>query len=90
MNIVGNILHRWQHQQNASLDKCVKGMWKVLQFADDVAIYKTDTSPEEGLPKLENSARELSQYLNDSRLQSAPEKCKLCIFKNKRSRTEKE
>jgi hypothetical protein len=71
------------------LDKSVKGICKVLQFADDVAIYTTDASPEEALPKLENSARELSRYLSDISLQLAPEKCKLCIFKNKRSRTEK-
>jgi hypothetical protein len=32
----------------------------VLQFADDVAIYTTDTSPEEALLKLENSAREFN------------------------------
>jgi hypothetical protein len=38
-----------------SLDKTVKGICKVLQFADNVAIYTTDTSPEEVLPKLENN-----------------------------------
>jgi hypothetical protein len=56
-----------------SLDKSIKGICKVLQFADDVAIYITDISPEEALLKLENSARELSRYLNDSGLQLAPE-----------------
>jgi hypothetical protein len=35
-----------------SLDKSIKGICKVLQFADDVAIYTTDKSPEEALPKL--------------------------------------
>jgi hypothetical protein len=73
-----------------SLDKRVKGLCIVLQFADSVAIYTTDTSPDEALPKLGNSARELSQYLSDIRLQLAPEKWKLCIFKNKRSQVEKE
>jgi hypothetical protein len=68
-----------------SLAKGVKGICKVLQFADDMAIYTTDTSPEEALPKLGNTARELS----DSGLQLARERCKLCIFKNKRSRIEK-
>jgi hypothetical protein len=43
-----------------SLDKSVKGICKVLQFSGDVAIYTTDTSPSEALPKLKNSARELS------------------------------
>lgn len=47
-------------------------------------------SPDEALPKLENSTRELRQYLNSSRLQLVPEKCKLYVFKNKRSRAEKE
>jgi hypothetical protein len=51
-----------------SLDKSVKGIYKVLQFADNVAIYTMDTNPEEALPKLKNSARELSRYLNDSGL----------------------
>jgi hypothetical protein len=72
------------------LDKIVKGIWEVLQFADDVAIYTTDRNPDEALPKPENSATELNRYLNDSGLQLAPEKCKLCIFKNKRSRIEKQ
>jgi hypothetical protein len=72
-----------------SLDKSVKGICKVLQFAN-VTMYTTDTSPDEALPKLENSARELTRYLNDSGLQLAPEKCKLCIFKNKILRIEKE
>jgi hypothetical protein len=31
----------------------VEGLCKVLQFADDVGIYTTDTSPDEALPKLE-------------------------------------
>jgi hypothetical protein len=48
-------------------------------------IYTMDISPDEAPPKLENSARELSPYLNDSGLQLAPEKCKLYMFKNKRS-----
>jgi hypothetical protein len=34
-----------------SLDKSVKGICKVLQFADDMAMYTTDASPE-ALPKL--------------------------------------
>jgi hypothetical protein len=49
-----------------SQDKSVKGICKVFQFADDVAFYAMDTSPEEALPKLENSARELTHFLNDS------------------------
>jgi hypothetical protein len=61
----------------------------MLQFAGNVLIYTTDTSPDESLPKLENSSR-LNRYLNDSGLQLAPEKCKLCIFRNKRSQIEKE
>jgi hypothetical protein len=65
-------------------------MCKVLQFADDVAIYTTDTSPDEVLPTLENSSRELRQYLNDNGLQLAREKWKLCILKSKTSQTEKE
>lgn len=73
-----------------SLDKSIKGMCKVLQFVDSVAIYTTDTSPDEAIPKLGNSARELSRYLNDSGSQLDPEKCNLCILKNKRSRVEKE
>jgi hypothetical protein len=40
-----------------------------------MAFYNPDISPEEALPKLENSARELS-HLSDSGLQLAPEKCK--------------
>jgi hypothetical protein len=68
-----------------SLDKSVKGICRVLQFAEDVAMSTTDTIPDEAQPKLENSAGELSQYLNDIRLQLAPEKFKLCIFKNKRT-----
>jgi predicted Zn-ribbon and HTH transcriptional regulator len=72
------------------LDKSVKGICKVLQFSNDVAMYTKDTSPDEALAKLENSARELSRYLSESRLQSAPEKCELCTFKKKRSRIEKE
>jgi hypothetical protein len=35
-----------------SLDKSVKGICKVLQFAGDVAFHTTVTSPEEALPKL--------------------------------------
>jgi hypothetical protein len=53
---------------SVSLDKSVKGIREMLQFADDVAIYTTETSPEEALPKFENTARELSRYLNDSGL----------------------
>jgi predicted Zn-ribbon and HTH transcriptional regulator len=68
-----------------SLDKSIKAICKVLQFADDVAIYTIDTSPDEALTELENSARELSQHHIDRGLQLAPEKCKLCIFRNKRS-----
>jgi hypothetical protein len=37
------------------MDKSVKGICKVLQFVDSVAIYITDTSPDEAQPKLENS-----------------------------------
>lgn len=62
----------------------------MLQFADNVVMYTTDTNPDEDLPKLENSTKELSRYLNHSRLQLDSEKCKLCIFKNKRSQIEKE
>jgi hypothetical protein len=36
-----------------------------------VLIYITDRCLDEALPKLKNSARELSQYLNDSGLQLA-------------------
>jgi hypothetical protein len=36
------------------LDKSIKGICIVLQFADSVAIYTTDTNPEEVLPKLES------------------------------------
>jgi hypothetical protein len=63
-----------------------------VTFADNVAIYTMDISPDEALHKLENSVRELSQYLSVSRLQLTPEKCKLCIcvFRNKRSQIEKE
>jgi hypothetical protein len=39
-----------------SLDKNVKGICKLLQFADDVAIYTTDTNPDEALPKLETQS----------------------------------
>jgi hypothetical protein len=39
---------------------------------------------------VENSARELSRYLIDSGLQLPLGKCKLCIFKSRRSRIEKE
>jgi hypothetical protein len=48
-----------------SLDKSVKGICRVLQFDNDVAFYTMDTSPEEALPKLENSARELSHSLSE-------------------------
>jgi retron-type reverse transcriptase len=50
-----------------SLDKRVKGICRVLQFADDMVIYTMDTSPDDALPKMENSPR-LSRYLNDSGL----------------------
>jgi hypothetical protein len=43
-----------------SLDKNVKGIYKVLTFSDDVAVYTMDTRLGEALPKLKNSARELS------------------------------
>jgi hypothetical protein len=72
------------------LDKIVNRICKVLQFADDVAIYAMDTNPDEALPKLEISARDLSRCLNDRGLQLDPEKCKLCRFKNKWSRVEKQ
>jgi hypothetical protein len=50
-----------------SLDKSVKGICKVLQFADDMAIYTTDTSPQEVLPELENNRflnMTISFYIN--------------------------
>jgi hypothetical protein len=43
-----------------SMDKSIKGISKVLQFVDNVVIYSMHTNPNEALPKLENSARELS------------------------------
>jgi hypothetical protein len=73
-----------------SPEKNVKGICRMLQLGDNVAIHAMDASPDEALPEVGNSARELSRYLNDSRLQLAPEKCKLCIFKNKRPGIEKE
>jgi hypothetical protein len=39
-----------------SVDKSIKGICKVLQFANDMVIYTMDTNPDDALPKLENSA----------------------------------
>lgn len=53
---------------------------KILKFANDIALFTTNSQLEVNLKSLEQQIKVLSVTLANRNLQLAPEKCKLVIF----------
>ncbi|XP_034935030.1 uncharacterized protein [Chelonus insularis] len=66
----------------AQLHSCLSQDSKVLEYADDVALYSANRDPRASIRSLEVSLTNVTEVFSQSGLQLAPEKCKLCGFSN--------
>ncbi|XP_043273352.1 uncharacterized protein [Venturia canescens] len=61
------------------LEASVEGV-KMVQFADDVCIYRINNNVGTSLVEIENAGKSIQQFLGASGLDLAPEKCNLVVF----------
>ncbi|PNF30200.1 hypothetical protein B7P43_G08428 [Cryptotermes secundus] len=67
----------------AGLKSKINQNCKILEYADDVAIYSVHRCSRIGVAEVEKSIQSIELYLKESGLEIAPKKCQLCIFDKK-------
>jgi hypothetical protein len=68
----------------AGLKSKINQNCKLLEYADDVAVYSVARHSSIGVWEVEKSIQIIEVYLKESGLEIAPNKCQLCIFDKKR------
>jgi hypothetical protein len=68
----------------AGLKSKINQNFKLLKYADDVAVYSFNRYSRIGVSIVEERIQSIELYLRESDLQIAPKTCQVCIFNKKR------